>query len=146
MPDPATDPYERREHIEVERTADEVRERQIVQDRAAQRRALVWKITGVLWLVLGVIEAIIGIRVLLKLLAANPASPFAAFIYSISRVFVAPFFGLTPEPAAGGSVLEIPSLIAMAIYALVFFGLDRLIWLLMYRTYDRSVRTYERRD
>ncbi len=143
MPDPAIDP-ERREHIEVERTPEETRAQQVIEDRAAERRALIWKITGILWLILGVIEAIIGLRVLLKLLAANPASPFAAFIYSVSRFFVAPFFGLTPEPAAGRSVLEIPSLIAMVIYALVFFGLDRLIWLLMWNTRDRSVRTYER--
>ncbi|RJQ54943.1 MAG: YggT family protein [Actinobacteria bacterium] len=144
MPDSAHDP-ERREHIEVEKGPTGERAEAYTVDVAAERRALIWKITGVLWLILGVIEAFIGIRVILKLLGANPANPFAQFVYSISRIFVAPFFGLFGEPAAGRSVLEITSLVAMVVYVLVFFGIDRLIWLLLYRTTDRSVRTYRRR-
>lgn len=145
MPDPTQGP-DRREHVEVEEheRGGEYAEA-YTEDLAAQRRATIWKITGVLWLILGVIESVIGLRVILKLLGANPESPFAAFIYSFSRLFVAPFFGLFGEPAAGRSVLEISSLVAMVVYALVFFGIDRLIWLLLYRTPARSVRTYERK-
>jgi YggT family protein len=94
-------------------------------------------------MVLGVIEAFIAIRILLLLLAANPENPFAVFVYNVSWIFVYPFLGLTQTPSAGGMVLEIPSFIAMAVYALVFWGIERLVWLIFYRPRQASVSTTE---
>ena len=39
----------------------------------------------------------------------------------------------TPTPAAGGMVLEISSLFAMLIYALIAWAVERVIWLIFYR-------------
>jgi hypothetical protein len=80
----------------------------------------VFKIDQTLWLLLGMLEALLGIRVFLKLIAANPESGFARFIYGLSDLFLLPFFGLTQTPSANGAVLEIPTIIAMVVYALVF--------------------------
>lgn len=60
-------------------------------------------------------------RFFLKLIAANPESGFARFIYGLSDLFLLPFFGLTQTPSANGSVLEIPTFIAMIVYALLFW-------------------------
>lgn len=79
------------------------------------------KIDQTLWLLLGMLEALLGLRVFLKLIAANPASGFAQFIYGISDLFLLPFFGLTQTPSANGSVLEIPTIIAMIVYAILFW-------------------------
>jgi hypothetical protein len=98
----------------------------------------------VLWLVLGSIEALIGLRVALKLIGANPDNAFARFIYDFSGLFVAPFVGLTGMPAAGGMVLEIPSIIAMLLLAGIGWAILHWILPLFARPTTRSTSTYDR--
>jgi hypothetical protein len=69
----------------------------------------------------------------LKLICANPASPIAAFIYGFTDLLLFPFAGLTGTPAVGNMVLESPSFIAMLVYALIGWALERLIWVIFYR-------------
>ena len=64
----------------------------------------------------GILEGLIALRILLKLIAANPNSPFAAMLYRFTDIFLFPFAGLTATPSAGGMVLEISSFIALAVY------------------------------
>jgi uncharacterized protein YggT (Ycf19 family) len=99
-----------------------------------QERRVFWlKLTQWIWLGLGIVETLIGLRVVLKLIAANPNSPFAAFIYNVSAVFLSPFTGLVGTPAAGGMVLEISSIIAMLVYALLAWGIERIVLVIFYR-------------
>jgi len=79
------------------------------------------------YLVLGIMEALLITRVILKLLAANPEAGFVRVIYDRSALFVAPFQGIFPTPATHNSVLELSSLVAIAVYALIAWGLVRLI-------------------
>ena len=79
------------------------------------------------YLVLGIVEALLITRVILKLLAANPEAGFVRVIYDRSALFVAPFQGIFPTPATHNSVLELSSLVAIAVYALIAWGLVRLI-------------------
>ena len=109
-----------------------------------ERRILTFKATYLIWLFLGVIEGFIALRILLKLMAANPDNGFATFIYNVSYIFVFPFLGLTMTPAAGGMVLEISSFIAMAFYALVFFVIERLVWVIFYRPQEAAVATTQK--
>jgi len=76
---------------------------------------------------------LIGLRVVLRLIAANPANPFARLVYSLSGVFVWPFLSLTRAPSANGAVLEISSLIAMFVYALIGWIIVQLVWILIDR-------------
>ena len=99
----------------------------------ADERTFIVRLTQLVWLLFGILEALIGLRVLLKLIAANPNSPFAALVYSASGLFVWPFAGLTRTPAAEGMVLDIPSIIAMFVYALVAWAIVRLIWIVLNR-------------
>jgi len=96
---------------------------------AAEQRQLLLKISQFIWLGFGVLEGLIGLRILLKLVAANPNTPFADLIYSVTNVFLWPFNGLTMTPAADGLVLEIPSIIALFFYALVSILIQRLLWI-----------------
>ena len=82
------------------------------------------------YLVLGIMEALLITRVILKLLAANPEAGFVRVIYDRSALFVAPFQGIFPTPATQNSVLELSSLVAIAVYALIAWGLVRLIAIL----------------
>ena len=98
-----------------------------------ERRIFTFKATQSVWLLFGILDALIALRIGLKLIAANPDSPIAVFVYGFTSLFLAPFAGLTGTPAAGGMVLEISSVIAMVVYALIAWALERTIWVLFYR-------------
>ncbi len=134
---------ERRERVVTGQGGVEHRERS-VRDTGAEQQINRLRVTQLIWLFFGIVEGLIGLRVLLKLIGANPANDFAAFIYNFAGVFLAPFFGLTGSPASGGLVLEVPSLIAMLVYALLGWVLARAIWPLFDRPTTRSSSTYDR--
>jgi hypothetical protein len=98
-----------------------------------ERRIFTFKATYVVWLVFGILEALIALRIGLKLIGANPASPIAVFIYGVTGLFLLPFSGLVGTPTAGNMVLEISSVIAMLVYALLAWGIERIIWVIFYR-------------
>lgn len=78
----------------------------------------------------GALLALLGLRLLLALLGANRANPFADFVFSVSYPFVAPFFGLFgAEPAYGQSVLELSTIVAMIVYAILTAGIAKLFTL-----------------
>ncbi len=95
----------------------------------AEQCRILLKISQFIWLGFGVLEGLIGLRILLKLIAANPNNPFAQLIYVVTDLFLWPFVGLTMTPAANGIVLEISSIVALFFYALVSVLIQRLIWI-----------------
>jgi len=99
----------------------------------SEQRNFVSRLTQLVWLLFGILEALIGLRVFLKLIAANAGNAFAALVYNASSLFVWPFSGLTRTPAAEGMVLDIPSIIAMLVYALVAWVIVRLLWIVLDR-------------
>ncbi len=84
-----------------------------------------------IYYVLGVLEVLLAFRLVFKLLGANPSSGFVAFIYSITSIFLAPFAGifrpLITEGFETRAVFDPATLIAMIVYAIIAYGLDRLI-------------------
>jgi len=109
----------------------EVRTTQHEQGR--EQRVAGFKATQLIWLLLGLLEAAIALRVVFKLIAVNAANPFAALLYNVTDLFVAPFASLVGAPAAGGMVLEISSLLAMIVFLLVGWAFERIVYLLFYR-------------
>jgi len=85
----------------------------------------------IVYYLLGIIEFLLLFRFALRLFGANAASPFAELIYAITDVFVYPFTGLFPDIVAGRSVFEPRTLVAMAVYAVLAWGVDRLIRIVM---------------
>jgi uncharacterized membrane protein YhdT len=81
----------------------------------------------IVYIVFGLIEALIAFRVVLKLLAANPNAGFSALIYTVTWPFVAPFQGVFPTPATNGSVFEFSSVLAIIVYALISWVIVQLI-------------------
>jgi hypothetical protein len=85
----------------------------------------------VTYYVLGVIEVILGFRFLFRLLGANPNNPFVSFLYSLTSIFLTPFEGIFSEFISPGleaeSVFEFHALIAMLVYAVIFWGIAALI-------------------
>jgi hypothetical protein len=82
----------------------------------------------IVWFIAGVILTLLALRFLFALLGANPASGFTSFIYSITAPLVAPFFGVFGyDFVAGQSRFETFTLLAIAIYALIAYGISRLL-------------------
>lgn len=114
-----------------ENRVSEVRTSQHEPER--EQRIFTFKATQLIWLFLGILEALIALRIGLKLIGANPDSPIVTLIYGFTNLFLFPFAGMTPTPSAGGMVLEISSLFAMLIYALIAWAVERTVWVLFYR-------------
>ncbi len=80
------------------------------------------------WFLAGVLLVLLAFRFVLLLMGANPANGFANFIYTTSYPFAAPFFGLFGYSIKYGvSRVEVSTLIAMAVYGLVAFGIYNLL-------------------
>jgi uncharacterized membrane protein len=117
---------------------------QVTRDVAAERRMGMSQVNQILFTILSILEIMLGLRFVLKFIAANAASGFAAFMYGITKPLIAPFVGLVSTPKSGGTILEVTTLIAMAVYALLFWIVVRVIRVLVdrpsARTVTRSVR------
>ncbi len=89
------------------------------------------KTRNIIYYVLGVIEVLLAFRFLFKLLGANQASGFVAFIYTLTGILTAPFKGIFSSFVTQGlsarSVFEPSVIIAFIVYALAAWGLVRLI-------------------
>ena len=86
---------------------------------------------NVVWYIVGAIEVLLAFRFVLKLLGANPNSGFVDWIYSVSGALTSPFdniFNVASTPAGDvvKSVFEPSILVAMAVYALIGWGLAKL--------------------
>ncbi|HSM55520.1 MAG TPA: YggT family protein [Candidatus Sulfomarinibacteraceae bacterium] len=97
-----------------------------------EQRLFSFKTSQLIWLAFGLVEALIAMRIVLKLIGANSANLFAAFIYDASYIFLFPFEGLVGTPTAGGAVLELSSIIAMIVYALLAWGVERIVRVVFY--------------
>ena len=114
-----------------ENRVSEVRTSQSEPER--EQRIFTFKASQLIWLVFGVLEVLIALRIGLMLVGANPGSPVVALIYGITSLFLIPFVGLIGSPTIGGLVLEISSMFAMLIYALIAWAVERTVWLIFYR-------------
>ena len=108
-----------------ERQGDINTTRQTVQSTSTASSAVILK--RVVWYIAGVIIALLAIRVILLLLGANRENEFVDFVYALSEIFAAPFYGIfNYQPAYGQSMLELSSLVAIAVYALIAWGIAKL--------------------
>ena len=84
------------------------------------------------WLLVA-LEILFLLRFCLMLLGVTPTSPFAACVYTLSRFFLSPFEGSRPlvsnlEFGPGGThSLEWATLLAICLYALLFYLFKRLL-------------------
>jgi YggT family protein len=113
-------------HVKRSDRADEVagyQEAEVVEQAHRQTVA-----ARIIWYVAGILLTLLAFRFVLALLGANPNNGFANFIYSASHPFVAPFFSLFGYNLQYGvSRFETFTLVAMAVYALIAYGLVRLV-------------------
>jgi hypothetical protein len=85
----------------------------------------------IIWYIAGVIIVLLAFRFVLAMLGANQGNGFVRFIFNASHPLVAPFFGIFSydDYQYGVSRVELFTLIAMAVYAVIAWGLARLLTL-----------------
>ncbi|MCL6096726.1 MAG: YggT family protein [Patescibacteria group bacterium] len=78
--------------------------------------------------IFGLIELIIGLRIIFEMFGANPSTPFVSWLYEVSRTLLYPFQGIFPSPVLrGGFVLDMSAVVALLIYALIAYFISELI-------------------
>lgn len=98
-----------------------------------ERRIFSFKATQLVWLLFGLLISMIGLRIGLKLIGANPGSPIVTLIYGFTDLFLFPFNGMVNSPTTGNLVLELSSFFAILVYGLIAWGVAKVIWLVFYR-------------
>lgn len=102
--------------------------RQTVQETHGIDNRIVIK--RVIYYITGIIVTLLAFRIVLLLLAANQGSAFVDFVYGLSGFFAAPFYGIfSYQPSYGQATFEMSSIVAIVVYALVGWGLGKLVTL-----------------
>lgn len=83
----------------------------------------------VIWFFAGFIIVMLALRVLLLLLAANQGNFFVDFVYALGGFFAAPFVGIFGSPSYGEFFFDTASVVAIVVYALLAWGLAKLVTL-----------------
>lgn len=106
------------------------------EEQRAEQRAVahhdygVARVSQIIYLILGIVESLLIIRFVLKLLAANPDAAFTNAIYGLTDPIVTPFNGVFATPQTHSVVLDLAAVLAMIVYALVGWGLAKLVYAL----------------
>lgn len=101
---------------------------------AANQNSTTARIVNIVYYLFGSLELLLFVRVVLHLVGANADNGFASFIYGLSSPFVALFATLLQNPTLSAtSVLEITTLVAMLVWAIVAWLVGRLLWLVLSR-------------
>lgn len=138
----------RRETTEEYREADapvvaERESRVVTTDPHGENRMGAARLVQAVTLVFGVIIALVAIRFVLLALGANPDAGFTSFIYSVTGPLVRPFEGIFGAPDTGNTVIDVASLVAIVVYALISWVVARVLWLALGDT-RTGVRTTTR--
>ncbi len=120
-------------HPTVVKTVKHVEPTQAVRtehpQKVFEKKKVIFRTYQVVWYVLVVIEVILGFRMTLKALGANPASGFTSFVYGLSDPLALPFSGILRTNVVQGSVFEWSTLIAAIVYFLIALGIVQFIQL-----------------
>ena len=91
-------------------------------------------IAGIIYVIGGIIEGLVGLRFLFEVLGANPTSQFVGWIYTWSTPLVTPFagiFGQNPVITGTGvvtsSVFDWTAVVAFIVYGILFSLISALV-------------------
>lgn len=87
-------------------------------------------------IILEIVEAIIGIHILLKLFHANPNVPFVNWMYRLSAPLLRPFNGIFHDIVFQGKY----DLDLSAIFALIIYGIIGYLLILLIGSFGRKSR------
>jgi hypothetical protein len=92
----------------------------------ASRTKPLYRGTQFVWYILGILEALLAFRFVLKFLGANAAASFTHFIYVVTFPFTAPFISVFKVTEVEGSIFEWTTLLAMLVFWLIGMAIVKL--------------------
>lgn len=122
---------------------DEVVSDRVVEDEAGDRLSMLDMLSRVIWFLTGLLLVGLVFRFILKATGANTGSSFVSFVYNATAAFVAPFRGIFSDSVSGNNVLEVSTIVAIVVWALVAFFVTWLLGILLGGP-SRGVREYRR--
>ncbi len=108
------------------------------------RRPIEAVVSRVVMFIFGVIEVLIAIRFVLLLLGANAEAGFVKLVYDVSAVFMTPFHTVFETQSVSGATFEWSALVAIAVYALVAWGIVSLVHAVSPRRHSETVERVEK--
>ena len=126
------------ESQKIDQVAGEFRSKavnEVVQtEREVGRARGVARISQVIDYLFFVLYALLAMRFLLALLAANSGAGFVQFIVTVTNPFYEPFRGIVASPAVQGRhTLMLPLVIAIIVYILLHLGINGLLRMFAHR-------------
>lgn len=95
-----------------------------------EKKKTIFRTYQVIWYILGLIEALLTFRVVLKMLGANISTSFVSLIYIITDPLALPFKGIFNVTYIDtGAYFEWSTLVGMVVYLLIGYGLVQLMQL-----------------
>ncbi len=92
------------------------------------------KARRIVYFILGIVEVLLAARFVLKLLGASTGNAFVQLIYTVTDALLWPFSGIFRTAVSTGieteSVMEPATIIAVIVYAIVAWGIVKLIEIL----------------
>ena len=102
------------------------------QEEALTIKFAIGKLNDYLLWFLTVLQITLVLRFLLKLIGADPSNLFAGFLYALTDILTFPFLNIVHSPSIHpNQAFEFSTLIAMAVYFLVFYALRRFLRILI---------------
>lgn len=95
--------------------------------RVYEKKKAIFRTHQIIWYILGAIEVLLGFRMSLKALGADPMGGFTSAVYAISNLFALPFQGIIPTTISGSSVIEWSTIIAAIVYLVIAYAIIYLL-------------------
>jgi len=115
-------------------------EEQVFDDPYQRRMNVLDRTARIIYFVMGFLEVLLALRFLFRIIGADANNGLVNFIYNFTGVFVSPFNGIfNDQSLQRGNVIEVSTLLAMAIYAILTYGIIQLLYLVL--TPSRSTRS-----
>jgi len=103
-------------------------------EREVGRARGVARISQIVDYIFFVLYALLGLRFLLALLAANSNAGFVQFIVTVTNPFYEPFRGIVASPRTdGGHTLVMPLVIAFIVYLLLHLAINGILRIIAHR-------------
>ena len=100
------------------------------QIAAANQNSAVARVVHISYFLFSALEFLLGIRIVLRAVGANPNNLFASVIYQLSQPFANVFLSLFQNPHLGpGGLLEVTTIIGIFVYAIFGWVVAEIIWL-----------------
>jgi uncharacterized protein YggT (Ycf19 family) len=133
------------EEVEINtRTGNETR---VTEYRSSPWNSFATKLVRIVMLIGGIVSILLLVRIVFVALGANPENEFAAFIYRVTDILVAPFIGILSNKTIGGIVVDIAAVVALLIYAIATAIVARLIGAILIASgRTRAIRRVQRID